>query len=101
MVRSMSHGSPHSPSRSSPPSPPRVWCNMTLPDALADHLRREVAVDGGELVFANKTYASNLVAGEVDPLIRSADVAYGQPRPRDVIDCPRVMWVHINTAGYT
>jgi phosphoglycerate dehydrogenase-like enzyme len=74
---------------------------MTLPDPLADHLRREIHAAGGELVFASKTLASNLIPGEPDALIKSCDVAFGQPDPRDVIDSPRVMWVHINTAGYT
>ena len=83
------------------PDAPRIWCNMTLPDALADHLRREIAGANGELVFAGKTFGSNLTPGEPDPQIKSCDIAFGQPDPRDVIDNKRVMWVHINTAGYT
>lgn len=83
------------------PNAPRVWCNMNMPDALADHLRREVSAGAGELVVAARTFASNLTPGEPDALIKSCDVAFGQPDPRDVIDNPRLMWVHINTAGYT
>jgi phosphoglycerate dehydrogenase-like enzyme len=29
------------------------------------------------------------------------DVAFGQPDPRQVIESPRLRWVHLNTAGYT
>src|SRR5688572_9547481 len=31
----------------------------------------------------------------------TADVAFGQPDPQQVIDSARLRWVHITTAGYT
>lgn len=82
------------------PTHPRVWCNMALPDALAEHLRQAISAEGGEVIFARRTFASNLVAGESDATVQSADIAFGQPNPSDVIDSPSVMWVHLNTAGY-
>ena len=83
------------------PDSPRVWCNMTMPDALVEQLQRGIGAGGGELILATKTFASNLSPGESDPQIKTCDVAFGQPDPRDVIESPRVVWVHINTAGYT
>jgi phosphoglycerate dehydrogenase-like enzyme len=43
----------------------------------------------------------NLVAGRPDPLVSQADVAFGQPDPRQVIELRNLRWVHLTTAGYT
>lgn len=84
-----------------PPANPRVWCNMSLPDTLVNHLQQQVAAANGELVMASTTFASNLSPGEPDKQLNTCDIAFGQPDPADVIASPRVLWVHINTAGYT
>src|SRR4051794_36096829 len=88
-------------SSSTRPAQPRIWCNMSLPDALEQYLRQEVGAGNGELIFASKTFASNLIAGAPDPVLKTCDVASGQPHPNDVNASPRVMWVHLSTAGYT
>jgi len=74
---------------------------MTLPQPLQENLRQQIGAGGGELVLGQKTFASNLIAGEPDPLLATCDIAFGQPDPVDVVASPRVMWVHLNTAGYT
>jgi phosphoglycerate dehydrogenase-like enzyme len=88
-------------SSSTRPAQPRIWCNMSLPDALAEYLRQQVGKADAELIFAGKTFASNLAAGTPDPALKTCDIAFGQPHPNNVIASPRVMWVHLNTAGYT
>src|SRR5262249_17394433 len=36
-----------------------------------------------------------------DPALAQADIAFGQPDPKQVIELPNLRWVHLNTAGYT
>lgn len=83
------------------PAEPRIWCNMLLREPLAEYLRQQIRGARGELVFAETTHASNLLPGAPDPLLGTCDIALGQPHPVDVVASPRVMWVHLNTAGYT
>jgi phosphoglycerate dehydrogenase-like enzyme len=45
--------------------------------------------------------ASVLVAGESDPTLLEADVAFGQPEPGDCLRNDRLRWVEITSAGYT
>lgn len=43
----------------------------------------------------------NLVAGGPDPLLAQADVTFGQPDPKQVVELANLRWVHLTTAGYT
>jgi phosphoglycerate dehydrogenase-like enzyme len=51
-------------------------------------------------VEAATSSASNLAAGQPDPLLEQADVAYGQPDPQQIIRLPRIRWLQLTTAGY-
>jgi len=76
-----------------------IWCNAQFSgEALAELKAR---VQPHQFVISTRVAASNLVAGAPDPALAEADVAFGQPDPKSVIDCSRLKWVHINSAGYT
>jgi hypothetical protein len=45
--------------------------------------------------------ASNLVAAGPDPTLMTANIAFGQPNPQQVIESPHLRWVHLTSAGYT
>jgi len=79
--------------------PLTIWCNFKLPDSLA--LGFKAAVGQNELVWASDMKASNLVPGGPDPLLASADVAFGQPDPQQLITLPNLQWVQLTSAGYT
>jgi phosphoglycerate dehydrogenase-like enzyme len=64
-----------------------------------DTLRRSLA--GHNLLLPDDLQQSNLAGGSVDPLLARADVAFGQPDPRQVIEQTNLRWVHLTTAGYT
>ena len=80
------------------PDPLKIWCNAKLPAADLDHVRRSAAPHA--VVLAGGA-TSNLHPGQPDPALATAAVAFGQPDPQQVIDSPRVKWVHLSSAGYT
>ncbi len=77
----------------------KIWCNTTFPAAINDVLIRGVAPH--ELVISKSLAKTILHAGEADPALSAADIAFGQPDPKQVIDSPNIKWVHLTTAGYT
>ncbi|HSV15830.1 MAG TPA: D-2-hydroxyacid dehydrogenase [Tepidisphaeraceae bacterium] len=79
--------------------PLTIWLNAGLPERAMGVLQSNIAPH--KLVIATQRNASNLVPGAADPLLEQADVAYGQPDPKQVVDCPRLKWIHLTTAGYT
>ncbi|MRR10784.1 D-2-hydroxyacid dehydrogenase, partial [bacterium] len=36
-----------------------------------------------------------------DPALREADIAFGQPDTRAVLEAPRLRWLQVSSAGYT
>ena len=78
-----------------------VWSNHLLRPAAAEIFQQRLAVLGCRLIQSEKSSASVLAAGTSDPALAEADIAYGQPDPGDVINCPRLKWVALSTAGYT
>ncbi|HWE04579.1 MAG TPA: D-2-hydroxyacid dehydrogenase [Tepidisphaeraceae bacterium] len=80
-------------------APLTIWCNAHLGESATAELRRRVA--GHRLVFPSGLQTSNLAVGAADPLLNDADVALGQPDPVQVMQIPRLKWVHLTTAGYT
>src|SRR6185436_2815002 len=54
-----------------------------------------------KLVWSQSTSASVLVAGNRDPLLETADVAFGQPDAGQCLAIKRLRWVEVTTAGYT
>src|SRR3954452_25280748 len=79
--------------------PLTIWCNAAFPERVMDYLARELG--DHNLVLPPLLQASNLVAGGTDPLLASADVAFGQPDPRQVVSLGNLKWVPLTTAGYT
>lgn len=78
--------------------PLTIWCNAHLPSDLEQLLQRETA-DHHLLLAQQRQH--NLTVGGRDPQLKEADVAFGQPTVPDVLDSPRLKWVHITSAGYT
>ncbi|HLL87846.1 MAG TPA: D-2-hydroxyacid dehydrogenase [Tepidisphaeraceae bacterium] len=81
------------------PKPLVVWTNHKFPEHLSNELRRQIG--GAELVLAQSMASSNLTAAGADPGLATADIAFGQPDPAQVMNSPGVRWVHLSTAGYT
>lgn len=77
----------------------KVWCNAHFPPAASELLRQRLA--GHTLILAGGLLKSNLVAGGADPALADADVALGQPDPRQAMELPGLKWVQLTTAGYT
>lgn len=76
-----------------------IWCNAKFSD---EHTR--LLVDGTKahhLVFAANASSSVLVAGQPDPDLARADIAFGQPDAAQCLALPRLRWVEVTTAGYT
>ncbi len=77
----------------------KIWTNAKLPDASLARLREGIGPH--ELVFSKGATASNLVGGEPDEACKTADVAFGQPDPADVISSSTLKWIQLTSAGYT
>jgi phosphoglycerate dehydrogenase-like enzyme len=81
------------------PQPLTIWCNAKFPSAVMEQILRGIAPH--RLIEAAASSATNLDAGNADPLLEQADVAFGQPDPSQVMRLPRLRWVQLTTAGYT
>lgn len=79
--------------------PLTVWCNTKFADPIIERLTFALAPH--RLVVARAQEASNLVGSGRDPALADADIAFGQPDPDQVLELPRLKWVHLTTAGYT
>ena len=76
-----------------------IWCNAHFPEPAAREL-----LDGikpHRLIVPTARETSNLVGGSSDPLLPQADVAFGQPDPKQILELPRLRWIHLTSAGYT
>ncbi len=76
-----------------------IWCNTKFAPSILNPLRASVAPH--RLVMASSPESSNLAGSARDPALADADVAFGQPDPDQVLELPRIKWVHLTTAGYT
>lgn len=76
-----------------------IWCNAHFPQPAMRLLREGIGPH--RLLLPEVRNTLNLAAGTLDPLLEQADVAFGQPDPRQVIELSRLRWVHLTTAGYT
>lgn len=75
-----------------------IWCNAEFPEAVTEDLVKGTA--GHRLVIDDRR-SSNLGSGGPSPSLGTADVAFGQPDPSQVIGVQGLRWVHITSAGYT
>lgn len=80
-------------------TPLTIWCNANYPEPAMEELRAGIAPH--KLVQPRARSASNLVAASADALLAEADIALGQPDTDQVMNVPRLKWVHLTTAGYT
>lgn len=76
-----------------------IWTNATF-NPHATRMLEEGTRDH-RLIVSRFASASVLVAGEPDPDLLSADIAFGQPDPEDCLRNPRIKWVEVSSAGYT
>jgi phosphoglycerate dehydrogenase-like enzyme len=77
--------------------PLTIWTNTPLPDESLLRLRAAV-VPASLLVSAQST--NILQAAGPDPLLASADIAFGQPDPAQLMTLTNLKWLHLSTAGY-
>ena len=85
----------------SPPAtkPLTIWFNGKFtPPAMR---KLSEGIGPHRLVIAAVTDASNLVGGKPDPALADADVAFGQPDPKQLVETAHLKWAHLTTAGYT
>lgn len=78
-----------------------VWANHELRPGARELFYDSFARLGCRVIQSTKSSRSVLTEGESDPTLAEADIAYGQPDPRDVMANPKLRWVAIATAGYT
>jgi phosphoglycerate dehydrogenase-like enzyme len=77
----------------------RIWSNVHLPEKNLTQLREGIAPH--QLVISHTATASNLVGGQSDEECQTADIAFGQPDPADIIASTHLKWVQLTSAGYT
>jgi phosphoglycerate dehydrogenase-like enzyme len=53
------------------------------------------------LVLSALRDSSVLTAGQRDPALAGAEIAFGQPDPADCLDSGSLRWVEVSSAGYT
>jgi phosphoglycerate dehydrogenase-like enzyme len=76
-----------------------IWTNTKFDPAVTQLLHDGTRAH--RLVTSAAPSTSVLVAGQTDPALASADIAFGQPDPVDCLRYPNIKWVEVSTAGYT
>ncbi|MBS0632756.1 MAG: D-2-hydroxyacid dehydrogenase [Verrucomicrobia bacterium] len=76
-----------------------IWCNTKFNPAATKLL--EEGTRAHRLVVSTMTSASVLVAGQTDPALLEAQVAFGQPDADDCLRHRGLKWVEVSSAGYT
>jgi phosphoglycerate dehydrogenase-like enzyme len=76
-----------------------IWTNTKFDPAVTQLLH--AGTRAHRLVTSAAASTSVLVAGQTDPALASADIAFGQPDPVDCLRYPNIKWVEVSTAGYT
>ena len=79
-------------------APLTIWTNAFLTDDTREDLRRAAAPH--RLLVAAPT-PDVLAQGAPDATMHEAEVAFGQPDPETLVECPRLQWVHLSSAGYS
>ena len=74
-------------------TPLRIWTNAKLPQISLEMLR--AGVEPHELIVSD-VKASNLTAGKPDPQCESADIAFGQPDPEDLLRSTKIRWAQLD-----
>ena len=76
-----------------------IWTNTKFDPAVTQLLHDGTRAH--RLVTSAAASTSVLVAGQTDPALASADIAFGQPDPVDCLRYANIKWVEVSTAGYT
>jgi phosphoglycerate dehydrogenase-like enzyme len=76
-----------------------IWCDGSFPSNTMQTLRR--SVEPHRLVFPATVSGSILKTSGPDPLLETADIAFGQPDPDQILRSTRLKWIQLTTAGYT
>jgi phosphoglycerate dehydrogenase-like enzyme len=76
-----------------------IFCDAPLGDSALQLLKQGVA--SHELVFPQRAAGSVLASTEPDPVLRTADLAFGQPDVAQVMESERLRWIQLSSAGYT
>jgi phosphoglycerate dehydrogenase-like enzyme len=76
-----------------------IWTNGLFSEA-ATRLLQE-GTRHHTLIQSTHASASVLTAGEADPALAEADIAFGQPDPADCLTNPKLRWLEVSSAGYT
>lgn len=76
-----------------------IWTNAKFSDSDTQLLVE--GTKGHKLAWSQNTSASVLVAGNRDPLLDTADIAFGQPDAGQCLAVKGLRWVEVTTAGYT
>jgi phosphoglycerate dehydrogenase-like enzyme len=74
-----------------------IWSNCRLSDRALDLLRAGV---GDHRLIRSEVIVNNLVAGQPDPLLVDADIAFGQPDTGQIMELSRLKFVQLSSAGY-
>jgi len=74
-----------------------IWCNAHLANSAAAMLTGGISQ---HILLLAEQRTGNLAAGGPDPLLQKADIAFGQPDPKQVIQLTNLRWVHLSSAGY-
>ena len=76
-----------------------IWCNTVFnPDA--DRQLREF-LKGHTVILPESASRAVLDAGEADPALLDADIAFGQPDVGQLMSPHRLRWVQLSSAGYS
>lgn len=78
-----------------------IWSNHKLSPAAREKWEAGLARLGWRWVQSANSTGSVLQAGQPDPALAEADIAYGQPDPAEVMKHARIRWVALSSAGYT
>ncbi|MBA4136291.1 MAG: D-2-hydroxyacid dehydrogenase [Opitutus sp.] len=78
-----------------------VWANHELRPGARELFYDSLARLGCRVLQSPASSPAVLAEGKSDPGLAEADIAYGQPHPRDVVAHARLRWVAVSTAGYT
>jgi len=78
--------------------PMTIWCNAAMSAEAMELLTRDLAP---HRLVQSSLPTSNLHAGGHDPLLAEAEIAFGQPDPKQVMESSNIKWVQLSSAGYT
>jgi phosphoglycerate dehydrogenase-like enzyme len=77
-----------------------IWCNDDFRSDQSEQLKLLTeGVGKHQLLRFDRDQDGH--DGEAQAALELADVAYGFPNARAVVECEHVRWVHLNAAGYT